>query len=328
MNEFPSQRASNVERVSMSWRHHISTFFCIDRSHSQASPSRSFSFWAMAALHPEYNSCEDECPVCLLKLQEARYLHCNHLFCLRCLDQIHTVPSTALRCPMCRQVTFLPDDGPRCLPGIKSDLNRERAASPSFDPKQGVNDAPDHSEPHPSTSNYDGVETMRLFLQDVYGKKNPIIINADAAVSDLKEKVQAITGLPVNDMRLISGGQELAHGKSLRSCNLPEDSVLQTSTKNAEGSVKILVENEHGEKISVFVPIDGRVSDVQAKVMEQLGIHPREQRLMFGDRELSDHQSLRSVGAIGTSVLRMEKVSRPTGFTLPRNRRPALPDIR
>jgi ubiquitin C len=137
-------------------------------------------------------------------------------------------------------------------------------------------------------------------------------------VKDVKDKVQAKTGIPVNEQRLLLGSKELDKDiATLKACG------IQHGTNLDLGEMTIQVETPDGSKtLALAVKPSDTIQNVKKMIQDQEGIPVDEQKLTFGGKALeSDKSTLSDCHIKHGSTLQLLpmtiQVRMPNGSLLP-----------
>lgn len=76
---------------------------------------------------------------------------------------------------------------------------------------------------------------MDLYIRCLTGRAITLVIEYSATIEELKCKIHAKEGIPVEDQRLIFAGKELEGNKSINDCNIQKDSVLHLVIRQRGG---------------------------------------------------------------------------------------------
>jgi len=114
---------------------------------------------------------------------------------------------------------------------------------------------------------------MELFVKTLTGKTVSIEIEEGESIEDVKAKIAEKEGIPVEQQRIIFGGQQLQDGKTVDDYNIGDDATLHLVLRlRGGGGVKSVVEKALGR--GVF-----KVDELFVKANLE-GVSPEEQELM------------------------------------------------
>ena len=131
------------------------------------------------------------------------------------------------------------------------------------------------------------MEPMKINVITPQGKKITLDVKPDDTIKDVKKKVEKEEDIPVEDQRLLFLGKQLDDHPTLK-----DYKIKHGDTINME-PMKINVITPKGKKISLDVEPSETIKDVKKKIEDKENIPVDDQRLLFDDKLLEDHPTLK-----------------------------------
>ncbi|TFK51587.1 ubiquitin-like protein [Heliocybe sulcata] len=166
---------------------------------------------------------------------------------------------------------------------------------------------------------------MRLYVKMHTEDQYTVVVERNQSIKKLKQVIEASSGVPVGEQRLLLRGLILNDSKKLTDYNIANDNVIQLWRKESaeevhrptqvsnrkEGrhvsdeEVQIFVRNLNGRTMAIMVALSDSVEHLQRKVEEKTQIPPQEQRLLYAGKQLEPGRALLDYGVQKESTLHL-----------------------
>lgn len=137
---------------------------------------------------------------------------------------------------------------------------------------------------------YDWILKMQIFIKTLTGKTIKLDVGSTDSIFIIKCRISDKLGILPDDQRLIFASKPLDDNRNTVDYNILEDSTLHLVLRLI-GSMKIFIDT-YLRTMEISISHEDRIIDIKEKILELEGLHPSQQKLVFNNELLLNHQKL------------------------------------
>uniref|UniRef100_A0A8C1QUU7 ISG15 ubiquitin like modifier n=1 Tax=Cyprinus carpio TaxID=7962 RepID=A0A8C1QUU7_CYPCA len=149
---------------------------------------------------------------------------------------------------------------------------------------------------------------MELTIRLLGGDGKRLVVNGEATVGELKQRISQLFGEPPYKQKLSAdNGTHISlddDSRTLSSYGLHSGSVVSLLITNP-GPFQVFVRNEKGQTGTYDVDVNETVDQLQTKIFNKLSVLKDQQRLVFNGRQLEPGRKLQEYDITPLSTIHM-----------------------
>ncbi|XP_042609773.1 polyubiquitin-like isoform X1 [Cyprinus carpio] len=149
---------------------------------------------------------------------------------------------------------------------------------------------------------------MELTIRLLGGNGKSLVVNGEATVGELKQRISQLFGEPPYKQKLSAdNGTHISledDSRTLSSYGLHSGSVVSLLITNP-GPSQVLVKNEEGQTGTYDVDVNETVDQLQTKIFNKLRVPKDQQRLVYNGKQLEPGRKLQDYNITPLSTIHM-----------------------
>uniref|UniRef100_A0A8C1D6G9 ISG15 ubiquitin like modifier n=2 Tax=Cyprinus carpio carpio TaxID=630221 RepID=A0A8C1D6G9_CYPCA len=149
---------------------------------------------------------------------------------------------------------------------------------------------------------------MELTIRLLGGNGKSLVVNGEATVGELKQRISQLFGEPPSKQKLSAdNGTHISledDSRTLSSYGLHSGSVVSLLITNP-GPFQVFVKNEEGQTGTYDVDVNETVDQLQTKIFNKLRVPKDQQRLVYNGKQLEPGRKLQDYNITPLSTIHM-----------------------